>query len=133
MHSGDRAKACDIEGKARRKGSLGLSILCVLLAVFIWGGLVYGGFYIARQYIDRSIQKVQQTNAMNVKALEDRLETMSGEMREIEKRLGMAGQTLSSSDSTQKELNVKIQKLDVQLQELERSLKILKEAPNAAR
>ncbi len=118
----------------RRTGSPGrLNPLIALLFVALWAGMVYGGYYYAKQYFDQSIQNVQQTNAVNVQMLEARLDTLSADLKEIENALRSAGLTLSNSDTTQKELNKKIEKLDKQLQELERSLKILKEAPNAAR
>ncbi|MBO8129493.1 MAG: hypothetical protein H0Z39_09900 [Peptococcaceae bacterium] len=103
--------------------------LSFLLVLVLWGGLVYGGCYYAKQYIDRTIQDVQQTNAMNVRAIKDRLDTLAAKIQEIEDVLQQADQTLASSGSTQKELNKKIAELDRQLQELEKSLNILKEAP----
>lgn len=103
------------------------------ILVALWVVLVFGGFYAAKVYFDRSIKSVQQTNAMNIQALEDRLNSLSADMKSIESALKDAGHSLSSSDSTQKELNRKIEDLDRQLRELEKSLKILKEAPNAPR
>lgn len=103
------------------------------ILVALWAVLVFGGFYTTKVYFDRSIKSVQQTNAINIQALEDRLDNLSADMKSIESALKNAGQSLSSSDSTQKELNRKIEDLDRQLRELEKSLKILKEAPNAPR
>lgn len=108
-------------------------VLSVFLAFTLWCAMVFGGFYLAKQYLDRSIHSVQQTNAMHVQELEDRLDRLSVDLRGLEEALRSTGHSLSSSDSTQKELNRKIEDLDRQLEELERSLKVLKEAPNAAR
>jgi len=110
-----------------------VKILIALSLVILWGGMVFGGYYFARQYVELSIRNVQKTNATSVETLGGRLDTMSAQLKDIENTLRGAGLTLSSSDSTQKELNKKIENLDRQLQELERSLKTLKEAPNAAR
>jgi uncharacterized protein HemX len=117
----------------RKKPGSRVYLPSILLIVVLWGGIACGSFYFAKQYIDRSINRVQQTNAINVKALEDRLDTLSTGINDIEQALTNAGLTLSSSDTTQKELNRKIERLDQQLQELEKSLKILKEAPDAVR
>ncbi len=103
------------------------------LAVVLWVGIVFGGFYLAKQYFDHAIQAVQQTNAVHVQTLEARLENLTLEVSEIQKGMKTAGRTLSSSDSTQKELNKKIEDLDRQLKDLEKSLSVLREAPNAAR
>jgi len=104
-----------------------------LAAVLAWFFLVCGGFYIAKLYVDQSLQDIQQANAINVKELEGRLDAISGDVSAIQDALGQAGTTLSSSGTTQKELVSRIEKLDSQLQDLEKSLTILKEAPNAAR
>ncbi|NLW07241.1 MAG: hypothetical protein GX039_04580 [Clostridia bacterium] len=118
-------------GKTKKQPSLALKVLLIVLVIICWGGIVYGAGYYAKQYIDSSIQAVQQTNALNVRALEDRLEELSNDMQEIKMALESTDQTISSSDSTQRELSNRITQLDQQLQELQRSLMILKEAPNA--
>jgi|GEM_PF-989948 len=105
----------------------------VLIAVLLWGGLVFGGFYTTKHYIDKAIQKVQQTNAMNVQAINERLDTLTSDMKGLKSVLRDADQTLSTSGSLQEELNEKIVMLEQQLKDLETSLKILKEAPNGAR
>ncbi|HPU35672.1 MAG TPA: hypothetical protein PL078_07310 [Bacillota bacterium] len=99
------------------------------LAIMLWLGVVCSGFFLAKYYFDQAIMSVQQTNAMNVQTLEARLESLSADIAEIKKELNSAGRTLSSSDSIQKELNKKIEELDIQLKELEKSLNILREAP----
>jgi peptidoglycan hydrolase CwlO-like protein len=104
-----------------------------VFVVILWVGLVYTGYYLVFQQVERSVRDVQEANSLNVKALESRLDALDAEVQKIVISLSSADRTLSSSGSTQKELNDKIQKLDSQLKELERSLKILKEAPNAPR
>lgn len=109
-----------------------LTVLAVIIIISLWGGMIYGGYYYAKQYFDQSINNVQQTNAMNIQKLEDRVSSLAVEMEEVKNALKDADQTLSSSDDTQQELNDKINKLNNQLKDLERSLRILKEAPDAA-
>ncbi|MFZ5634427.1 MAG: hypothetical protein ACOY40_16460 [Bacillota bacterium] len=118
----------EIQGGSRKERKRASGVY-VFLVIVVWVGIVFGGFYLAKQYIDQSIQSVQQTNAMQVQTLEARLDALAKEMKEIEETLENAGVALSSSDTTQKKLDDKIEKLDKQLQELEKSLKILKEAP----
>lgn len=120
------------EKRKPKKSSWVLNFIVVLLIIAIWGGIVYSAYYYARQYIDLSIQMVQQTNAMNVQIITDRLDTLGSEITKIREALQDTGKTISSSTSTQEELSDKINKLDKQLQELEKSLKILREAPDAS-
>ncbi|OPZ71901.1 MAG: hypothetical protein BWY80_01233 [Firmicutes bacterium ADurb.Bin456] len=100
-----------------------------LLAFILWAVMVFGGFYLAKQYFDQTIMAVQQTNAVNIQTLEARLDNLGANVKEIKESLEVAGITLSSSGLTQKELNKKIEELDSQLKDLEKSLKILREAP----
>ncbi len=112
-----------------KKSSQKPRILLFLLIITFWVGLIYGAGYYTKQYIDYSIQTVQQTNAMNARAIEDRLELLSNNLQEIKDALQDTDQTISSSDSIQKELTNRITELDKQLKELQHSLAILKEAP----
>lgn len=91
--------------------------------------MVFGGFYIARSYIDRAVNNVQQTNALNVQAINERLDTLSTDMKNLENIVSTAGQSISSSGTIQKELVARIELFDQQIQELKQSLDILKEAP----
>ena len=91
--------------------------------------MIIGGYFAGKVYIDRSMAAVQQTNAVNVQTLQNRLDSMAGEIDQIQLALNNADQTLASSGSTQENLNQKIQELDNQLQLLAKSLAVLKEAP----
>jgi len=116
------------ENKTRRSAWLPVFFWAVLAAV-LWAAVAYAGYYLVFQHVERSVRTVQETNDLNVKALESRLDTLAGQLQEINSSLGNTGRTLSSSGSTQKDLNDKIQQLDSQMKELEKSLKILQEAP----
>lgn len=111
--------------KARWKGPA-----IIILVLLVWSGLVYGGFYLGKDYIDRSVKNVQETNAMNVQALEEELKSIRGEMKEIETALNQADKQLSSTDATREKLNRKIEQLDKQLKQLQKSLQILRETGN---
>ena len=113
----------DLENPVPKKG------LPLFLTVFLWLALVCLGFYLAKEYIDNSLQIIQQNNAMSLKILEEQIEEMTEKVRQIEFALSEADDTLSSSSSTQEKLNEKIEELDQRLSELSASLEILKEAP----
>jgi len=101
----------------------------VIVALAAWVLLVIGGYYLGKLYIDRSIQSVQETNAVHIQTMQNQLDSMAGAIEEIQLALSNADQTLSSSSITQENLNKRIEALDKQLQLLSESLAILKEAP----
>ena len=115
----------------KRKSGAGGGV--IFITVLLWAGLVYGGFYFSKQYIDQAVQRVQQTNAMNVQTINERLDALNSEMEELQEVLGYADETLASTGDLQEELNEKIEMLEEQMKELEKSLSILKEAPNGSR
>lgn len=120
--------------RPRKTGSLkGIGFIYVLVLLLLWGGLVYGGFYFSKQYLDKTINNIQQTNALNIQEIKERMESLTNEMIALKSELSNTDQTLSSSSSIQAQLNQKIDLLDRQLKNLEKSLQILKEAPNARR
>jgi len=117
--------------RKRRRRPIWLSVVAAVLVLAFWGGLVYAGFYYTKEYIDRSLREVEETNALQIQTLERRLAVMHSEMEAIEQALKETDKTLSKSDLTQKALNERIEALDDQLKRLERSLNVLKEAPDA--
>ena len=101
----------------------------IALMFVIWVVLVAGGYYAARVYFDQAVLKIQQSNSMNVQALNERMESIALEIKELKVLLNVADNAISTSGSLQKDLNERITLLDQQLKNLEQSLKILKEAP----
>ena len=93
----------------------------VSIATFMWILVILGGFGIGKLYIDRSLEAVQQANAIHVQTLKDQLDSMAVDIDQIQVALNNTDQTLSSSGSTQENLNKKIQDLDNQLQLLAKS------------
>ncbi len=123
----------DSSHRRTRKTHQTNSTASIVLVVFLWLALAGGGGFLAKHYIDSSIQKVQQTNVASIEELNERVTTLAQAVKELNNILNNTDQTLSSSGDIQKELNAKILLLDQQLQALEKSLKTLKEAPNAGR
>lgn len=105
------------------------NIISAVILIAVWSGMVFGGFYIAKSYIDRAVNNVQQTNALNVQAINERLDILSKDMKNLENIVSTAGQSISSSGTIQQELVARIELFDQQMQELKQSLDILKEAP----
>lgn len=103
----------------------------VFVFIILWIGLVGGGFYAAKYYLDQSVRAVQQTNALQVQVLNERVDTLNKEILSLKKILGSTDESLSSSSSILAQMNLKIETMANQMAELEASLKILKEAPNA--
>jgi len=103
--------------------------LYILLFLLVWGGLVYGGFYFSKQYFDKEITNIQQTNALSIQEIKDRMDSLTNELIAIKGDLSNTDETISSSSGIQEELNEKIELLDKQLKNLQKSLEILKEAP----
>ncbi len=103
--------------------------LVISLALLVWLVLVAGGYYVGKLYIDRSMEAVQQNNAVHMVTIEQRIDSLDAQISEIKQAIINTDQTLADSGSTQENLNEKIEDLDEQLKDLERSLNILKEAP----
>lgn len=120
------------KSRAANRKKARTSFFSVLLLTVLWCGLVYGGFYYSKQYLDQAVQKVQQTNAMNVQQINERLSALSADLKGLESIIGETGQTISSAGNIQQELKERIELLDEQIKELKHSLNVLKEAPNAA-
>lgn len=115
--------------RRKKTSSKKAGFIYVLLFLLIWGGLIYAGFYFTKQYLDNTINNIQQTNAMNIQEVKERLDSLANEMIALKSELSSTDETLSSSSSIQEQLRKKIDLLDAQLKNLEKSLKILKEAP----
>ncbi len=105
----------------------------VLGSLAIWGGLLYGAYFYATDYIDTSIRSVQESNALHVQALTERLETIQLEVEEVKETLADTDQVLARSDQTREALNKRIEELGRQLERLEESLSTLRKSPNAPR
>jgi len=115
--------------KQKKNTSIGKGTAFVFLFLLIWGGLVYGGYYYTKQYFDQTITNLQQTNALHMQEVNEKLSALNNELNALQDALSNTDETLSSAGDIQEELNEKIELLDEQLKALEKSLNILKEAP----
>lgn len=122
-------KVSNEPNRARRPKSGGKVFLYFVLLFLLWGGLVYEGFYFTKHYFDQTINNIQQTNAMHMQEVNEKLAGLTNELYALQQAINNTDKTLSSSGDIQEELNKKILVLDEQLKALEKSLKILKEAP----
>jgi peptidoglycan hydrolase CwlO-like protein len=124
------AKVSESTAKPRSsKPAKSRAALVILVGLAVWLLLVVGGYYVGKLYIDRSIETVQQNNALHMITIEQRIDSLDNQMSEIKQAIQNADQAWASSGSTQENLNQKIEDLNKQLKALEQSLKVLKEAP----
>ena len=114
----------------RRVNQTGVLLVFTLA---LWGGLIYGAYYYSTSYFDSAIRSVQETNAMHMQALEERLDNIQMELTVVKEALADTDQTLARTDTTREELSQRIGELDRQLEQLEESLNILRMSPDARR
>lgn len=107
--------------------------VALFLAVAVWAGLLYGVYYYATDYINGSLRRVQETNALHVQALNERLDAIQYELDSLKEALGDTDQMLTKSDETREALHRRIETLDRQLERLEQSLNVLRMSPDAPR
>lgn len=87
-------------------------LLVFILALALWGGLIYGAYYYSTSYFDSAIRSVQETNAMHMQALEERLDNIQMELTVVKEALADTDQTLARTDTTREELSQRIAELD---------------------
>ncbi|TCO74931.1 hypothetical protein [Marinisporobacter balticus] len=116
--------------KNKKNNKIWIKLLIFLVSVGVWSGAVYYGYTYAKNYIDGSIKNVQQQNALNIQNLSEEIELLSQEIKNLKNRIENTGDTISDSTVVQEKIDKKLLDLDGQLKTLEKSLKILREAPN---
>ncbi|MEW9671371.1 hypothetical protein ABLT31_21265 [Ammoniphilus sp. 3BR4] len=121
--------------RRREKKRLAIQILLVTLVVAVWGGLLYGGYYLANQYIqetrlyvDQQLNEIKQQNQQQVTLLQTELLKVHEELGLIKEELAFADETLNGSNQTKTALQERMALLDSQLNQLKTSLKQLEEA-----
>ncbi|HZG15398.1 MAG TPA: hypothetical protein VE710_10285 [Candidatus Bathyarchaeia archaeon] len=121
------------------------SVMPIVLAVVLWGGLVYGGYAFTQytleqqqKYVDQRIAQVKEANEKQVKILEEQLVLVQDEMikvqdglSSIEEDLKLTGETIGGTNQTKQALQDRIDQLNKQLVELKASLKKLEDAARA--
>lgn len=131
--------------RKRRGKKTAVTVFIMLISIAIWGGLVYGGYYLANQYVAESKayinQKVSEIKKQNqeqmiafnelqqkLTEINDELLSVKGELVFIQEDLAITGETINGTDETKKALQERIVQLNTQLNELQASIKRLEDA-----
>ncbi|AKL93788.1 hypothetical protein CACET_c02720 [Clostridium aceticum] len=118
------------KNKIEKSKKILITVLIIFFSISLWGFVVYYGYTYAKDYIDTTIRNVQQENAMNIQQLSEEVHTLKQEIVNLIQSLESTDSTLSDSASLQIRIDRRLEILDQNLKELEKSLKILKEAPS---
>ncbi len=119
--------------RKKRINPLWRQLAVILVPVVLWAGLLYGAYYYATDYINKVVRHVEQTNALQVQVLEDRLDAIQFELAQMKEALADADQVLARSEQTREALHQRINDLDRQLERLEESLNVLRKSPDVSR
>ncbi len=82
-----------------------------------------------QESLGQALGRVQEENSVAVRAIEDRIAGLGREVSAMADILADADRALDVSVGTSRELNERIEALDSQLAELEKSLEILSQRP----
>lgn len=126
------------EKKKQSRFSLG-RILAVLFLILLGTALFLAGYiYIdyrltgiqeeTNRAVSTALKEIQETNALNIKALEESLDSLFAEMEEIKYILRQTDRSIEFSTSTQEALANSINELEQQLKELQKGMELLKDA-----
>lgn len=116
----------DKNGKKLKSNILIFSMLIVL-----WMGIVYSAYIYAKNYLDTAIANIRQENVMNISEIREDITTLSIEIKNMRTSMEDTGVVISGTSDVQSRIDEKLLNLENQLQELKKSLEILKEAPDA--
>lgn len=119
--------AAEIRKKRIIRG--GVYVLVIALCGTAWWQITVRGYELAKAYMDQSVQTVRQDNALSAQELQGRIDVLGKDMEQLRASLDSAGSSISNSATVQERIDTRLANLDQQLQDLEKSLKILKEAP----
>ncbi|MDD3852617.1 MAG: hypothetical protein PHD40_03055 [Syntrophomonadaceae bacterium] len=122
-----------LETKNSRNKRIIFNIAIGLVLVGLWIGLVYFGYIFAKDYLDTSINNIQHENAMNMKELKEEISILSSETRNLRASMEDAGIVISNTSDVQSRIDEKLVELERHLQQLEKSLATLQEAPHDAK
>lgn len=124
----------------KRKIVILISLLTFTL--LLWGGLLYGGYWYANQYIEKSkatidskISEIEAQNQDDVAGLQLKLDEANHELQYIkeeliyiQENLALTGESLNGSDDTKVALQQRIDELNNQLKVLQTSIQRLEDA-----
>lgn len=121
-----------LETNSNRNKKIIFNISIGLLLVGLWFGMVYFGYIYAKAYLDTAINNIQQENAMNMKEIKEEISILSSETRNLRASMEDAGLVISNTSDVQSRIDDKLLELETHLQQLEKSLTTLQEAPHDA-
>jgi peptidoglycan hydrolase CwlO-like protein len=101
------------------------------ILIVLWIGIVYSAYIYAKNYLDTAIANIRQDNAMNITEIREDLTILSTEIKNLRTSMEDTGVVISGTSDVQSRIDEKLLNLESQLQELKKSLEILKEAPDA--
>lgn len=107
------------------------NIIIFSLLIALWIGIVYSSYIYAKNYLDTAIANIRQDNAMNITEIREDITILSTEIKNLRTSMEDTGVVISGTSDVQSRIDEKLVNLENQLQELEKSLEILKEAPDA--
>lgn len=125
----------------KEKGIIGWLVISLL----VWGSLVYGGYFLANQYIkeskayiDTTIEQMETQNKEQIEIIKElqtkfdqvysELLNIKSELAFIQEDLALTGETLNGTDKTKQALQQRIDQLNKQLNELQASIQRLEDA-----
>lgn len=131
--------------KRPRKGIIVLKILLLLLSISLWGSLLYGGYWLAnkyisesKQYINTKVAQIETKNQEQMQTFKDlqedldkiytELKNVKGQLQYIQEDLTLTGETINGTDKTKQALQHRIDELNIQLVDLQDSIKKLEDA-----
>ncbi|KUO67328.1 MAG: hypothetical protein APF84_07220 [Gracilibacter sp. BRH_c7a] len=119
------------ENPAKKGKKLKLNIIIFSILIALWIGIVYSAYIYAKNYLDTAIANIRQDNAMNITEIREDITILSTEIKNLRTSMEDTGVVISGTSDVQSRIDKKLLNLENQLQELEKSLEILKEAPDA--
>ncbi|MDK2920202.1 MAG: hypothetical protein PWQ37_2935 [Candidatus Petromonas sp.] len=136
LHS-ESYKSKRVKGNKNKGKRIWINILLFIISIGLWGTIVYYGYINAKAYIDDSINRIEQNNAMAVQQLKEEMKIINSEIKrlrseikDLKEEVRDADSTLTNSNDIQEGIDKKLKYLDDKLKDLQESLDILKEAPN---
>lgn len=119
--------------KVNRTKKLKINVSIFLVFVGLWVGLVYCGYIYTKDYLDTAMNDIRQENAMSIKEIKEDITILSSEIRNLRGNMENAGMVISNTSDVQSRIDEKLLNLENHLQQLEKSLEILQEAPHDAK
>ena len=126
--------------------------ISVILILLMWAGLVYGGYYLAREHLrenreyftsqveelKRDNRRMEEEITEALRLFQGELENYKGEIQQVRDEMGMiqeelelTGESIIGTDETRQSIQKRMAELDKQLGGLREQLRRLEEAVRA--